>query len=77
LNLTIIGHTDNQASPDYNLTLSRNRAEGIYNYLISNGIHPKRLTFSGKGETEPLFANTSETFRKENRRVEFILQLGE
>jgi outer membrane protein OmpA-like peptidoglycan-associated protein len=77
LNLTIIGHTDNQAPPDYNLTLSRNRAEGIYNYLISNGIHPKRLTFSGKGETEPLFANTSETFRKENRRVEFILQLGE
>ena len=77
LNLTIIGHTDNQATPEYNLTLSRNRAEGIYNYLIANGVHPNRLSFEGKGQTEPLFANTSEAVRKENRRVEFVLQLGD
>lgn len=77
LNLIIVGHTDNQATPEYNLTLSRNRAEVIYNYLISNGVHPTRLKFEGKGQTEPLFANTSEAVRKENRRVEFILQLGD
>jgi outer membrane protein OmpA-like peptidoglycan-associated protein len=77
LQLTIIGHTDNQSTTDYNLTLSRNRAETIYNYLIANGIHPNRLKFDGKGQSEPLFANTSEAFRKENRRVEFILRLGD
>lgn len=75
--LNIIGHTDNQATPEYNLTLSRNRAETIYNYLISNGVHPNRLSFKGKGQSEPMYANTSETFRKENRRVEFVLQLGD
>ncbi len=77
IQLTVIGHTDNQATADYNLTLSRNRAETIYNYLIANGIHPDRLQFDGKGQSEPLYANTSEAFKKENRRVEFELQLGD
>ncbi len=77
IQLTVVGHTDNQATADYNFTLSRNRAETIYNYLIANGVHPNRLKFEGRGQSEPRYANTSELFRKENRRVEFILRLGD
>ncbi len=72
LQVKIVGHTDNKATDEYNQGLSERRAETIYNYLISSGIAPNRLTFSGKGATQPLFANTSEDSRLENRRVEFI-----
>ena len=75
LKINIIGHTDNVASAEYNQNLSEKRAETIYNFLISSGIAPNRLNYEGKGASKPLFANTSEASRLENRRVEFIFTL--
>ena len=76
IQLKIIGHTDNTASSEYNKTLSAKRANVIYNYLISSGIAPNRLSFEGKGDSSPLFPNSSESNRLENRRVEFQLSLN-
>ena len=76
IQLKIIGHTDNTASSEYNKTLSKKRANMIYNYLISSGIAPNRLSFEGKGDSLPIVPNSTESNRLENRRVEFQLSLN-
>lgn len=71
MRIEIIGHTDNQGSEAYNQRLSEERAKAVVDYLIRKGINPRRLTYHGKGKSQPLFPNDSEEHRAQNRRVEF------
>lgn len=73
LSIEIQGHTDNVGDSKLNEKLAENRAKEVYNYLITNGIEKKRLTFKGYGETKPKADNTTEEGRKQNRRTEFII----
>lgn len=66
----IAGHTDEMGTPEYNMELSRHRAEAVRDYLISKGISGSRLEAKGYGETEPVAPNQSEEGRAKNRRVE-------
>ena len=68
--IQINGYTDNVGKPVDNLLLSQNRAKAVVNYLKSKGIDPRRLSFKGFGETEPVSPNTSEAGRAQNRRTE-------
>ncbi|MCF8248242.1 MAG: OmpA family protein [Saprospiraceae bacterium] len=63
------GHTDDVGNDDDNQLLSQNRAESVYNYLISKGIAPERLKYKGYGESQPIAPNTSSASRLQNRRV--------
>ncbi|MBP8726116.1 MAG: thrombospondin type 3 repeat-containing protein [Saprospiraceae bacterium] len=72
-NLSIAGHTDNSGSPGFNLDLSTRRAKICYEYLISLGISPSRLSYIGFGSAQPIAPNDSEIGRYLNRRVEFNL----
>lgn len=73
----ITGHTDAIGSDAYNLDLSRRRARSVRNYLVSLGISKKRMTYEGKGESEPIAPNAKPNGdddpegRQRNRRVEF------
>jgi len=67
----IVGHTDNVGSAASNLTLSRQRAESVMNWLIKRGIAADRLTAIGKGLTEPRATNDTPEGRQLNRRIEF------
>jgi outer membrane protein OmpA-like peptidoglycan-associated protein len=69
----ISGHTDNTGSEAHNLTLSRQRAEVVAEYLVSNGINIDRLETSGLGSGKPIAANTTDAGRKKNRRVELLI----
>lgn len=71
LRIEIGGHTDNTGNPQDNQTLSENRAKSVYNYLVSQGIDPKRLTYKGYGAAKPIAPNDSEEGRKKNRRTEY------
>ena len=71
-NIKIVGYTDNIGKTDYNQNLSEKRAETIFNKLIKAGISAERMSFSGKGENDPLLKNTTDNNRKTNRRVEII-----
>jgi OOP family OmpA-OmpF porin len=71
LNITVNGHTDNVGSADYNLNLSRTRAQAVYDYLIKSGISSSRLSYRYYGLTRPIAANDTEEGRAVNRRVEF------
>jgi outer membrane protein OmpA-like peptidoglycan-associated protein len=54
-----------------NRMLSVNRARAVYEFLIENGIDPKRMTYKGFAATKPLvFPENSEEDRTMNRRVE-------
>ncbi len=53
-------------------TLSKNRAEVIYEYLLSNGIAARRMTYKGFGAKHKLvFPERTEFDATMNRRVEF------
>lgn len=68
-NILVVGHTDSQGAEDYNMTLSKNRAYAVTNYLSQNGISQGRLTTNWFGETQPLNDNATAEGRAKNRRV--------
>lgn len=74
--LSIEGHTDSDGNPEYNRTLSLQRAEQIETYVEKEGNLPtERVVAVGKGESEPLVPNDSPENKKKNRRVEFRMTL--
>lgn len=65
------GHADRRGGDEYNLELSRARAESVVAYLVrDHGIARERLVPVGKGSGEPL--NRTRANAQENRRVTFI-----
>jgi OOP family OmpA-OmpF porin len=73
LRLSIEGHTDSDGADDYNMTLSKNRAESARTYLINEyGVSADRLEAKGWGESKPLDSNDSSEGKANNRRVELI-----
>jgi OmpA-OmpF porin, OOP family len=71
LRVEVQGHTDNIGSAQYNLDLSRRRADAVKKYLVSHGIASERLTTQGYGFSDPVASNDTELGRAENRRVQF------
>ncbi|RVT97272.1 OmpA family protein [Mucilaginibacter limnophilus] len=72
ININIIGHTDSDGNAAANQKLSLARAESVKNTLVNAGIDAARLKVAGKGASQPLASNTTETGKAQNRRVEFI-----
>jgi OmpA-OmpF porin, OOP family len=73
LKVEIAGYTDDQGSPEYNKSLSINRAKAVYDYLNQEGIPNQQLSFKGYGDSDPVAPNDSEENRQKNRRIEFKL----
>jgi outer membrane protein OmpA-like peptidoglycan-associated protein len=71
--LMIVGHTDAVGSSTYNQTLSQRRGTSAANYLMAQGVSSTRLQALGRGETEPLGSNDTESGRQANRRVEVAI----
>ena len=71
--LLIVGHTDSKGADDYNQTLSEKRATAASNYLAAQGVSGARLRALGRGETEPVGSNDTESGRQSNRRVEIAI----
>jgi len=70
IQIEISGHTDNVGTVFYNLILSKNRAQAVFDYLLSAGIDKSRLASQGYGVTKPIADNETEEGRQLNRRVE-------
>jgi len=71
--LLLVGHTDSQGSDDYNLSLSRRRADAVANYLESQSVSASRVQTNGRGEGEPIASNDTDAGRQQNRRVEVAI----
>lgn len=73
MKIEVAGHTDDVGADETNLSLSRNRAKAVYDYLVTKGIPAVRLSSKGYGETKPQLPNTNAENRQVNRRVEFTI----
>ena len=70
IGIVIEGHTDASGSAEYNLQLSRRRAEAVKNYLVlRHGLPAGSFRVVGKGKYDPLVRDNP--FAPENRRVQF------
>lgn len=75
----IAGHTDSKGSEQYNLALSKRRADAVANYLVSKGIKRSRIKTIGHGESKPIASNENPDGsdnpegRAKNRRTEITI----
>lgn len=69
--LQIHGHTDNQGNSDFNLQLSKDRANAAKKLIVDGGIAPGRIITMGFGDSKPIAPNTTDDGRAKNRRIEF------
>lgn len=66
----VVGHTSTEGSEDYNVDLSRRRAQAVVAALVARGFDGERLSADGMGETQPLISpDDNESARELNRRV--------
>lgn len=75
--ITIYGYTDSVGKDEYNMKLSRSRANAVRSYLGSKGIGVRRMTAQGMGEADPIASNDTDAGRAKNRRVEFGIVANE
>lgn len=69
----VIGHTDNTGEADYNMRLSKKRADSVAAILMANGVSGSRIAAYGRGEEAPVASNLNAEGRAQNRRVEIII----
>ncbi|MEO7328870.1 MAG: OmpA family protein, partial [Minicystis sp.] len=72
--IEVQGHADSIGPEDYNIVLSKRRAEAVRDWLIQHGIQANKLTTRGFGSTAPVATNDTTPGRQENRRVGFIIK---
>ncbi|WP_165726210.1 OmpA family protein [Pseudoalteromonas sp. SA25] len=78
LSLYVVGHTDDKGSAEYNLALSKRRANAVVKALIADyGIAKTRLIPQGVGPYSPAATNKNELGRELNRRVELVQRLSD
>lgn len=74
--LYVTGHTDDTGDYDYNVNLSKERAQAVVDWLIGNhNISPDRLQPVGVGPAAPVASSETEAGRARNRRVELVKKL--
>ena len=74
LTVQVEGHTDSTGSREYNLGLSKRRAESVVEFLAEQGVPRTRLSAVGLGPDHPIADNDTDEGRSRNRRVEIIIK---
>ncbi|MFZ2400101.1 MAG: OmpA family protein [Smithella sp.] len=68
--IRVEGHTDSRGSDEYNMDLSKRRANNVKTLLVMRGVAENRIEVVGYGKTMPVATNDTEAGRQKNRRVE-------
>lgn len=75
--IVVQGYTDSTGTDEYNQTLSEQRAQAVYNYLLSGGLKTLSITHVGYGKSNPIASNDTEEGRAKNRRVVLAITANE
>ncbi|CAM3388840.1 OmpA family protein [Pontibacter korlensis] len=71
--IRVFGHADARAGEEYNVELSRERANAVKDWLRNEGgIASNRLSIEAMGEDAPRASNDTERGRQLNRRVAIV-----
>jgi OOP family OmpA-OmpF porin len=76
LRVEISGHTSTEGKREFNMKLSRKRAEAVKAFLVSAGIDENRIGTVGYGPDKPIADNDTKEGTEKNRRIEFRLLSG-
>ncbi len=68
--LSVVGHTDQAGSDQYNIGLSQERANAVATTLRSRSLDAVRIDVGARGESEPRVPLADGTRSPQNRRVE-------
>jgi len=72
--VAIEGFTDKTGTPEYNLELSRRRAEAVQTYLVSqHNVPVYRIQIVGLGKDKPVNDEKTRDDRQKNRRVQVTI----
>lgn len=74
MTVIIVGHTDDRGTPESNMQLSLARAQSVKDWYVERRVDPARLTVFGAGGTEPIASNDTVDGRRQNRRIQFLLE---
>jgi OOP family OmpA-OmpF porin len=66
----IDGNTDSTGAREYNMQLSRQRAETVKGYLVEKGFPAARMRTAGNGPDRPVDSNATPEGREKNRRTD-------
>jgi len=79
--VSVVGHTDNQKiasalAKKYptNWELAGARAAGATRFLVKNGVNPRNLVASSRGQFDPVASNNTPEGRAQNRRIQIVLR---
>ena len=72
-NILVEGHTDDTGTDEYNMTLSKDRAQAVALYLATVEVKSARFSTAGYGETQPIVMNDTPEGRQKNRRVDIAV----
>jgi len=76
-NILLAGHTDSTGSDEYNLGLSRRRAQSVADFLSNHNVNSERFSVYGYGKSDPIASNDTVDGRAQNRRVEVAIWANE
>jgi flagellar motor protein MotB len=70
VSLLVEGHADSDYGSEYNLELSRRRAEAVKELLVASGLDAQRIVIAAYGETRPRAPEGLLSGKAQNRRVD-------
>jgi outer membrane protein OmpA-like peptidoglycan-associated protein len=74
--MRVYGYCDEKGSKDYNLRLSRRRAQAVADYFDKRGVSESRVMIAGLGKTNFVADNETDAGRALNRRVDLLVPAG-
>ncbi len=74
--IDVTGHADRAGSDEYNMRLSKRRADAVKKELVKLGISAAEIATEAKGESDPLVPTDDGVREPQNRRVEIIYTQG-
>ncbi len=72
--IEVQGHADRSGTPEYNMRLSRRRADNVAAELVRRGVARNIITIEAFGESKPLVPTADGVREPQNRRVEIVLR---
>lgn len=74
VDISVVGHADTVGSRDFNMALSRKRAESVRALLVDQGVETSNITTTSHGKENPLIKTEDNVNEPRNRRVEVIVR---